>query len=89
MVKRIIIAIIFMLLCTASQKNYEINTKGYYIAIYHSNIGKNDLFEETAIILLKFDNDGYCNVFDIPITKGNKLEDEIINIKNRIYTEVQ
>ena len=87
MVKRIIIAIIFMLLCTASQKNYEINTKGYYIAIYHSNIGENDLFEETAIILLKFDNDGYCNVFDIPITKGNKLEDEIINIKNRIYTE--
>ncbi len=87
MVKRIIIAIIFMLLCTVSQKNYEINTKGYYIAIYHSNIGENDLFEETAIILLKFDNDGYCNVFDIPITKGNKLEDEIINIKNRIYTE--
>ena len=82
MVKNIILGIVSMLLYTNNQQDFVISTKGYYFATYSLNLGENDFFEETAIILLKFDNDGYCNVFDIPIAKGNTVEDEIIDIKN-------
>ena len=81
MVKNIILGIVSMLLYTNNQQDFVISTKGYYFATYSLNLGENDFFEETAIILLKFDNDGYCNVFDIPIAKGNTVEDEIIDIK--------
>ena len=86
MVKNIILGIVSMLLYTNNQQDFVISTKGYYFATYSLNLGENDFFEETAIILLKFDNDGYCNVFDIPIAKGNTVEDEIIDIKKRVYT---
>lgn len=86
MVKNIILGIVSMLLYTNNQQDFVISTKGYYFATYSLNLGENDFFEETAIILLKFDNDGYCNVFDIPIAKGNTVEDEIIVIKKRVYT---
>lgn len=87
MVTKFIFSIVLTLLQGNPQQNFMINTNGYYYATYLSNLKENDFFEDTNIVFVKFDEDGYCNVFEIPVQKGNSLQEEILDIKERVYTK--
>ena len=86
MVKTIILSIIIPILSCMNNQYNSIKTNGYYFATYNIDMGENDFFEGIVIVLLKFDIDGYCNVFEIPVNKGSTIENEIVDIKKRIYT---
>lgn len=99
MVRNLIIIIVIILSCNNRKvldqsltvnnmiQVKDIKTNGYYYATYSLDINsENDFFENKAIILLKFDKDGYCNVFDIPISKSKTFKETIIYIKQRNYS---
>ena len=87
MVKNIILSVFTMIFNLWEVQYSRVRTDGYYISVYNSNLEENDYFENNVIVLIKLDEDGYCNVFEIPISKGNSVENEIIEIKNRVYSK--
>lgn len=62
----------------------EIKTDGYYYATYDLKKEiQNTFFGEKAVMLIKFDNDGFCNVFIIGSLKGESISETIEKILER------
>lgn len=59
-------------------QRHKIKTNGYYVGTYvDERTFENSQFDNKEAVFIKFDEDGYCIVFEMPFLKGENLEDII------------